>query len=142
MIRKAEIDDIPRIIRLEKLVFKNDLGPSFLYDELTNNPFSRYFVKIQGRELVGYIGCRITDDTAEMMNFAVDPDYQTQGYGREILTYLLDFLKQVSVKTLVLEVRRTNRIAIRLYESMGFKRSHVRKFYYDNEDAIVYIKEV
>lgn len=142
MIRNAEVSDIPRIVRLEKKVFTSGLGQSFLYDELTNNPFARYFVCLKDQAFVGYIGCRVTDDTAEMMNFAIEPDYQHQGYGRELLMYLLDFLKQIGVKTLVLDVRRTNRTAIGLYESMGFKRSHVRKFYYENEDAIVYIKEV
>ena len=39
MIRKAETKDIFYITKLEKRVFKNALGESFLLQELNDNPF-------------------------------------------------------------------------------------------------------
>ena len=40
-----------------------------------------------------------------------------------------------------LEVRETNRVAIHLYETFGFKIAHYRKSYYTNgEDALVMVK--
>ena len=142
MIRNAELHDLFQIIELEKKVFKEPLTKEFIYQELTLNPFSYYLVLEINKEIIGYIGFRVVDDVAEMMNFAIDPDHQEQGYGKDILNFVLNAFKDKNVKTITLEVRKSNKKAIHLYESYGFIQSHVRKQYYGNEDGIVYIKEV
>lgn len=142
MIRNAELHDLFQIIELEKKVFKEPLTKEFIYQELTLNPFSYYLVLEVKKEIIGYIGFRVVDEVAEMMNFAIDPEHQGQGYGKEILNFVLNAFKDKNVKTITLEVRKSNKKAIHLYESYGFIESHVRKQYYGNEDGIVYIKEV
>ncbi|MBN2299957.1 MAG: ribosomal protein S18-alanine N-acetyltransferase [Acholeplasmataceae bacterium] len=142
MIRKATLKDVIYLVRIEKKVFTQSLGESFLYDELALNPFAHYFVYELNKEVVGYIGFRAIDENAEMMNFCFDPEYQGQGFGTELLTYAIDYLKELGVKQLSLEVRKNNRQAQAVYEKFGFKKSHIRKNYYITEDAYVYIKEV
>lgn len=142
MIRKAKIDDIPALVAIEKKVFEQSLGESFLYDEFLLNPFAHYFVYEVNETVVGYIGYRAIDTQSEMMNFCVDPIYQGKHIGSEILTYTIDYLKNLGVKTILLEVRISNDKAIKTYEKFGFKKSHVREQYYGNEDAYVFIKEV
>jgi len=142
MIRKAEVEDLYKIISLEKKVFKEPLSEQFLYQELTLNPFGFYLVLEERHALLGYIGFRVVDDQAEMMNFAIDPTYHKMGYGKTLLAYALDALLTKQVKTITLEVRKSNKVAIYLYESFGFKKAHIRKNYYENEDGIVYMKEV
>jgi [ribosomal protein S18]-alanine N-acetyltransferase len=142
MIRKATPNDIVFIVNLENNVFTQTLGENFLYDELMLNPFSHYFVIEEQNQLIGYIGFRAFDENSEMMNFAIDPKYQHQGYGSKLLSFGLEHLKSLDVKTLVLEVRKSNKNAQKLYEKFGFTQSHIRKNYYEKEDAIVYIKEV
>lgn len=140
-IRPATVDDILNIVTLEHQVFKESLGESFLYDEMMLNPFSHIVIGEVNHQMVGYIGLRV-DQEAEIMNFAVFPHEQKKGYGKTLLTYALGYLKKQGVKTLSLEVRESNVIAQKLYLSFGFRKSHIRKNYYQNEDAIVYIKEV
>ncbi|MBE0701120.1 MAG: ribosomal protein S18-alanine N-acetyltransferase [Acholeplasmataceae bacterium] len=142
MIRKAKPSDLFEIVKMENKVFKQSLGQTFLLEELTNNPFAHYFVMELNQQVIGYIGLRIVDQDAEMMNFIVDPMYQHQGYGLKLLTHTLIYLKEKGVKTWMLEVRKNNEIAKHLYQKFGFQKSHIRKKYYDNEDAIVYMKEV
>ncbi|MCD4827682.1 MAG: ribosomal protein S18-alanine N-acetyltransferase [Acholeplasmataceae bacterium] len=142
MIRKAETKDIFYISKLEKKVFKQSLGEKFILQELTDNPFSHYFVYVMGSEVVGYIGFRVYDAQAEMMNFAILPDYQDQGLGTELLTYTTEYLEKLNVKTMSLEVRKSNKRAQHIYEKLGFKVSHIRKKYYETEDGYVLIKEV
>ena len=142
MIRKAEAKDIFYIVKLEKKVFKESLGESFILQELTDNPFSHYFVTVKSNEVVGYIGFRAYDDQAEMMNFLISPDYQDEGLGVELLTYALSYLEDLGAKLITLEVRKSNKKAQHVYEKLGFKISHVRKKYYDNEDGYVCVKEV
>jgi ribosomal-protein-alanine N-acetyltransferase len=140
-IRKAELKDIPEIVSLEELVFKESLGESFLYDEMSLNPFSKMFVIEDEFGFIGYIGLRV-DDQAELMNFAIKPSKQHQGYGQALLNYVLELLRVEGVLLLSLEVRESNIKARSFYEKMGFRKSHLRKDYYPTEDAIVYIKEV
>lgn len=140
-IRPATVDDILAIVKLENDVFKESLGESFLYDEMMLNPFSHIVIGEVDQKMVGYIGLRV-DEEAEIMNFAIFPHEQKKGYGKALLTYALDYLKAHYVKTLSLEVRESNLVAQKLYLSFGFKKSHIRKNYYQNEDAIVFIKEV
>lgn len=142
MIRKAEVKDIFYIVKLEKKVFNQSLGEQFLLQELIDNPFSYYFVYEKGHEVVGYIGFRVYENQAEMMNFAILPDHQNEGLGTELLNYTTNLLIDLKVKMMTLEVRKSNKKAQHIYEKLGFKVSHVRKKYYDNEDGYVCIKEV
>jgi len=71
----------------------------------------------------------------------VRSDLQGKGYGREMLLYLLDLIKKNGAERALLEVRQSNQIARKLYQSMGFEEIGVRKGYYPDhegrEDAIV-----
>lgn len=142
MIRKAEVKDIFYIVKLEKKVFNQSLGEKFILQELIENPFSHYFVYEKGSEVIGYIGFRVYDNQAEMMNFAVLPDHQNEGLGTELLTHTTNYLIDLKVKMIALEVRKSNKKAQHIYEKLGFNVSHIRKKYYENEDGYVCIKEV
>lgn len=139
MIRKMTTDDIFKIVNLEEKIFKQSLGVNFFYDELTINPFAHYYIMENIDELIGYIGYRIYDENAEILNFIIDSKYQKQGYGKQLLN---DTLNNFVIKTVSLEVRESNNQAINFYIKNDFKYSHKRLNYYDNEDAHVYIKEV
>ena len=142
MISKAKTTDLHQIVDLEKKVFNDTLGIEFLHFELTENPYAFMFVYHINSQVVGYIGIRILDQNAEMMNFVVDSNYQRQGIGSELLNVVIDILKQHHIELLSLEVRKHNKKAIRFYEKHHFEVSHIRKNYYQNEDAIVYIRKV
>ena len=142
MIRKATLDDVPAIYILDKRVLGLGLGETFLYDELALNPFSYCFVYERHKEIVAYVGFRAIDKQAEMMNFVVHQDYQNQGIGSELMRYSVDYLTKLGVKSISLEVRKSNKRARYFYEKFGFIKAHTRLNYYENEDAIVYIREV
>jgi ribosomal-protein-alanine N-acetyltransferase len=75
-----------------------------------------------------------------VMNFCVKPAYQHQGIGRFLLRYLLQSAAN-RVEQIFLEVRRSNAVALRLYQSIGFVIIGERKAYYAGlkarEDAII-----
>jgi ribosomal-protein-alanine N-acetyltransferase len=47
----------------------------------------------------------------------------------------------LGVMSMSLEVRKSNQVAIGFYQQYGFVESYLRPNYYQNEDAVVYIKE-
>lgn len=92
----------------------------------------------EGR-VVGYAGIsrlgRSKPFEYEVHTIGVDPDFQGQGIGRQLLTKILDFS---SGGTVFLEVRTDNEPAITLYQSVGFVNVGLRKRYYRASGADAY----
>lgn len=90
-------------------------------------------------KLVGYAGIarlgRSKPFEYEIHTIGVDPAYQGQGIGRNLLLRLFEYADGA---TIFLEVRTDNAPAIALYESEGFTRVGVRKRYYRVSGADAY----
>ena len=90
-------------------------------------------------KLVGYAGVarlgRMKPYEYEVHTIGVDPAYQGQGIGRQLLLRLFELADGA---TIFLEVRTDNVVAIALYESEGFSRVGVRKRYYRVSGADAY----
>ena len=139
-LRQMTVDDISDVISGEERAFGKSLGFDLIYQDLTLNPYAYYFVLEIDGEISGYIGLWITEDNAEIINFYVDEKYRGLGFGSMLLDFSINLVSSSGVGNLSLEVRRSNNVAISLYEKYGFKYSHDRKNYYDNsEDVLVYI---
>jgi ribosomal-protein-alanine N-acetyltransferase len=82
-------------------------------------------------------------DEATLLNIAVAPAVRGQGVGRRLLASALPRLCQCGTKQLFLEVRPSNRAAIALYRSLGFRDDGLRPNYYaaraglPTEDALL-----
>lgn len=74
-----------------------------------------------------------------ILAIATHPDYRGRGYAAQLLAHVLDVARTAGCSLATLEVRRSNKPAIALYERAGFRTVHVRAGYYqdDNEDALV-----
>jgi ribosomal-protein-alanine N-acetyltransferase len=90
-------------------------------------------------KMLGFVAFRRVVDEAELHIMAVDPAMQRQGVGRELLREGQKRLLQAGAKRVFLEVRASNKPALELYYSAGFKLHSVRKDYYRMplEDALV-----
>ncbi|KWX69158.1 ribosomal protein S18-alanine N-acetyltransferase [Mycobacterium sp. NAZ190054] len=90
-------------------------------------------------KVVGYAGIarlgRLKPYEYEIHTVGVDPAYQGQGIGRNMLTRLIE---HAGDGTIFLEVRTDNDSAIALYESEGFVKIGVRKRYYRVSGADAY----
>jgi ribosomal-protein-alanine N-acetyltransferase len=76
-------------------------------------------------------------DELHLIHVATHPEFRRQGAARALLEVLLDHAMHNKTRLVLLEVRRSNRAAIRLYRALGFSKMGVRRAYYsDNEDAI------
>ena len=78
---------------------------------------------------------------AHVVNLCIKPELRQQGLGGRMLTHVMSQARRLGVETMLLEVRPTNLIAIRLYMSMGFDEIGIRKGYYParhgREDALI-----
>ncbi len=78
---------------------------------------------------------------AHLLNLAVDPRLRGLGLGSFLLQHLMETARAAHSTIVLLEVRRSNKAALRLYRSFGFARIGVRPKYYpgiiQREDAFV-----
>jgi [ribosomal protein S18]-alanine N-acetyltransferase len=91
--------------------------------------------------LIGHGILSIAAGEAHILNICVRPSEQGKGHGRALASHLLERARS-RAEMVFLEVRPSNPIAIRLYESLGFNEIGLRKNYYPaatgREDALVF----
>ncbi|MCK5739285.1 GNAT family N-acetyltransferase, partial [bacterium] len=70
--------------------------------------------------------------------------YRQQGIGSWLLSNQLNAAKQAGCKNFFLEVRPSNKNAVRLYRKLGFQQEGVRTGYYQKpiEDALLMAKRL
>lgn len=102
------------------------------------NPQAHYFVARDG-EVLGFAGFWTLIDEAHITTIAVKPEARGRGIGRSLMHRIFEDAAALGMTCATLEVRIGNAAAIKLYESLGFLNSGVRKNYYpDNrEDAVI-----
>jgi len=77
-------------------------------------------------------------DELHVLNIASAPALRRRGLARSLMDEALAYAARERIRILVLEVRRSNRAAIKLYRGLGFTALGVRPGYYsdNDEDAI------
>lgn len=76
-------------------------------------------------------------DELHLIQIATHPASRKRGAARALMGALIRHAETRKVRLVLLEVRRSNRAAIRLYRAFGFSAMGVRRGYYaDGEDAV------
>jgi ribosomal-protein-alanine N-acetyltransferase len=92
-------------------------------------------------EIVAYGVVAMGAGEAHILNLCVRGDLRGRSVGRQMLMLLLERARQAGMTEAFLEVRPSNRLAIALYQSVGFVQVGLRKGYYQaeqgREDALV-----
>jgi ribosomal-protein-alanine N-acetyltransferase len=136
-IRRLLYTDLPQVIAIERRVFPTPWSLAMFVLELSKHT-GVCLAAVSERRLVGYLICSRYDTVWHLMNLAVDLDRQRRGLGSELLGELYARVGDEQAR-FTLEVRRSNAVAIHLYEREGFRSAGIRRRYYqDNgEDALV-----
>ncbi len=78
-------------------------------------------------------------DEVEVLNIATDPPARRRGHAARLLEHTIGFARRSGSQRVLLEVRKSNASAIRLYRKYGFRPISIRANYYaaEHEDALV-----
>ena len=89
--------------------------------------------------VVGYAGLWLMVDEAHITTVAVRRDFRGRGLGKVLMLAMMDLARDLGARMVTLEVRKSNAIAIKMYEELGFRQKGMRPRYYtDNgEDALI-----
>lgn len=138
MIEEMRSADLDEIMVIEEACFPTP-WPRQVFDMELKSPRSFAYVTRLDGVIVGYIVAWMIYDEVHILNIAVHPDFRRMGVGEGMMRYCLDYFLPKGAKHAILEVRRGNTGAKRLYEKLGFKSIGIRRGYYvdTGEDAIV-----
>jgi [ribosomal protein S18]-alanine N-acetyltransferase len=114
-------------------------GPSFSpVDELERSWarvwVARAFDAGEEAKPVGFLVAWHVVDELHVLNVATSSDARRRGIGSRLVREALAYAAANGVRLVLLEVRRSNEAAIRLYEKHAFVVSGVRERYYSDND--------
>jgi len=157
-VRALTYQDLPQVMAIERRVFPTPWSLAMFVLELSKQsgvclaaalpgerapsepaaPAAPEGRQELGGPLVGYLICSRYDTVWHVMNVAVDSSHQHRGIASAMLAELYRRVGDDHAR-FTLEVRRSNDVAIHLYEREGFRAAGMRRRYYqDNgEDALV-----
>ncbi|WP_372999703.1 ribosomal protein S18-alanine N-acetyltransferase [Sulfurimonas sp.] len=136
IIRKAQSKDASNLFTLEQELFNLADYPlskaSFTY-HIRNNML--YIAESNGI-ILGYILVLIKRRNAKLYSIGVAQEHRGKKISIKLFNVILNSLEMMEFKELFLEVRVSNRVAISLYEQLGFSvLKSLKDFYRDGCDA-------
>ena len=143
LISKMQDEDIEEALLTEQSHNIHILSKNILKEDIKNKNYNYLVAKNNDGKIIGYIGISYVLDSADIISIVVHKDYTQKGIATLLLQEIFEFAKENNIQKIMLEVRRSNIPAQKLYEKHGFKQIAIRNNYYDNtEDALIYEKEL
>ncbi len=138
---------LDEVMAIELGSYENPWARSAFESELRRNPvsWSRVALFREAPERVAaYCVVWIVFEHVHIQNLAVHPAHRRQGLGRLLLQHALEEGRTRGAFAALLEVRRSNDAAQRLYRGLGFVETGTRRDYYSRprEDALLFRKEL
>ena len=97
------------------------------------NPFGRYLLEIEDNKIIAYLYYSDIYDRAEINQIEVDIFHRNCGKASKLLKKMIEVVD----KSITLEVKKDNSVAIHVYKKFGFKEKAIRKGYYQGIDGIL-----
>ncbi|MGO2083114.1 ribosomal protein S18-alanine N-acetyltransferase [Vagococcus sp.] len=140
VIDDVKLMDVPMLQHILKQLYdgRSPWSYTIFLLELSRKDNGRYLkISFEG-VVVGFIGIRIERADAHITNIAITPTFQGRGLGTLLLKKAEEYARNNDCISLSLEVKRSNKGAIRLYQRLGFEIKGLKKEYYkeDLEDAL------
>ncbi|MBI9048057.1 MAG: ribosomal protein S18-alanine N-acetyltransferase [Anaerolineaceae bacterium] len=141
-IRPMTINDISEVTHLDQESFSLPWPQRAFENELLNPMARNWVVELSDehqKAVVGSMILWIIIDEAHIATIALDKRYRRKGIAKVLLAHALLTAYDEGAICSLLEVRRSNKAALALYQSTGFYEVGVRKKYYsdNHEDALL-----
>lgn len=106
-----------------------------------------YLLMDKDDSALGYCCLLPVLDELHLLNLSVAPEAQNKGVAKQALQSIFSRFENTEYTIILLEVRRSNKVARNLYKALGFAQDGVRKNYYQcdidgREDAILMSKRL
>ncbi|WP_394925795.1 ribosomal protein S18-alanine N-acetyltransferase [uncultured Robinsoniella sp.] len=141
-IRLMRQEDLDSVAQIEQETFSMPWSREGFASSLGRKD-TLYLSAFSDGELAGYCGLLQVLDEGEITNVAVKKCFRGQKIASMLMAELLKKGNDRGITFFVLEVRKSNKYAIRLYEKAGFLQAGIRKNFYEKpiEDAVIMCKQ-
>lgn len=136
--------EIDAILAIEEVSFTNPWTREMYVAELKSPGVSFFLLaKDSDGAIVGFCSFWRVLDELHINNLAVLPERRREGIATALLERVMNEAIDLRTRRMMLEVRRSNKPALTLYERFGFSVAGIRRRYYTNpiEDALVLSRE-
>lgn len=141
-IRRFEREDLTAIMRLVRKTLGENYDPS-IYLSLYEQWPKGFIVAERGKRVIGFaLGALTTRRRARLLMLAVHPSFRRRGVGSALIDA---FFREAAVRgaeTVVLEVRISNKDAIRFYQRHGFRITGILDRYYSSGESAYTMQKV
>jgi len=141
LIREAHNQDIDQLVAIEEFCYDHPWPREAFEEEIERDDVGISLVAEDEGLIVGFLSGMAVVDEFRLHNIAVHPDFRGRGVGRRLIEAVESLCRQRDFQRILLEVRKDNEVARRLYQDLGFEAAGTRKdFYGPGQDAHLYIK--
>lgn len=128
--------DIPDVAKIVESSLGEKYPPS-LYLTVHNLWREGFIVLHLDGKMVGFVAAVPSGDkVARVLMLAVSPEHRHRSFGRMLMQELYSNCLAKGLDTVILEVRKSNDVAISFYTRQGFSiYGEISKFYSNGEDA-------
>lgn len=146
IIRRAEEKDLSSIININLITLPEHYSDYFFESILRELPEAFIIAELDDA-IIGYIMCKIEFGFSNfrklgfvkkghVVSVAVLEQHRGSGLGKALMLEGINGVVSRKCDEIYLEVRTSNRSAIKMYEKLGFQiKSTLRAYYRDGEDA-------
>lgn len=130
-LRASTPDDKEILIQLSMAGFQlEETLAREMFEHMGQDPAqTNYLITHDQNEPIGRISVSRQPKHAFIYGFAVHPDHQRKGYGKEALAKTIALLSDEGFPKMILEVATENSNALSLYESCGFRVKSANDYY-------------
>ena len=141
-IRPMTQGDVGEVLAIDRAVFSMPWSEESFRTYL-HRPEAIFLVAEEPGRITGYASVLVAADQGDIANVAVRAEYRRKKIGSALVEELIRRAKERGVRSLFLEVRKSNTAAIALYTGFGFAPVGERKRYYHDpvEDAVIMCRE-
>jgi ribosomal-protein-alanine acetyltransferase len=145
-VRRAEVSDLDDLVALEESSFAQDRLSRAQYRKHLDSQSALVLVaSANHRRFLGtaVVFFRKGSTVARLYSIATKPEAQGKGVGSALIEASEDAARARGCRSLRLEVRKDNAVAIRLYERLGYTRiGEYANYYADGADAFRFEKQL
>lgn len=129
VIRQATIQDSLEIARQNCIYFDIEYKEEdVVIDSEDDEIVFTYLAEIDNK-IIGKVKVEVNDYVGGIYGLGVLPEYRCKGYGRDILTWAIEKLKEMNAKEIMLQVSVINKNALKLYKSCGFEETSTMDYF-------------
>ena len=136
---------LPQVMEIERAAYTHPWTEG-IFNDCLRVGYSAWVVTNTLGEVQAYALMSMAVGEAHILNICVAPEQQRLGLATFLMKHLLMVARAAGLTLMLLEVRKSNKAAQRLYDAFGFKKIGERRGYYPavdgREDALVLALEL